>query len=339
MNLEARQQLYCAEVENYFRSRLVDRYDELSASLWDRDYSSEDAFLESVASRREQWRAVLGPPELTRSGEVEVRETEVPDGRWIVVRLNDSLTAQGLLVVPEGATRLVVFVHGLESTPERVMGIGGVGAYDGVGQKLADAGYAVLAPMNLIHIPQRNRAQSLARLAGTTMEGLEFARFQHLLAAAEEIAPDVDFSGYALSGMSWGGMATQFWTPLDDRVRAAATLGFFNQRSNKMVVQDTRYSTFYDHDEHHAFLQGHLLGFGDADLASLVAPRPFMVQHGRADQIGWWPQVVEEFERAKSHWERLGHPDRVTMQMHEGGHEVVGAGLVDWLSRHFPVQG
>ena len=339
MNLEARQELYVSEIEHYFRARLVDGYDEASAALWNRDYSSEEAFLGSVEGRRRQWRELLAPPELTRAGDVEVRDCDVPGGQWIVVRLNDHLSAQGLLVVPEGATRLVVFQHGLGSTPERVMGLGDPSAYDGVGQQLVDAGYAVLAPMNLIHIPQRNRAQSLARLAGTTMEGLEFSRYQILLEAASELAPEVDVDAYALAGMSWGGLATQFWAPLDDRVAAAATLGFFNQRSNKMVVQDTRYGTFYDFDEHHAFLQGHLLGFGDADLASLICPRPFMVQHGRADRIAWWPQVVEEFGKAREHWVRLGVGDRVTLQLHEGGHDVDGAGLVAWLAEHFPAAG
>ncbi|MCC2592066.1 hypothetical protein LKO27_01300 [Tessaracoccus sp. OS52] len=336
MNLEARQEGYVAELENYFRARLVDRYDETSDQLWERDYSSEQAFLASVRSRRDEWRSLLAPPDLKAAGDVEVRDSEVAGGSWLTVRLADSLTAQGLLVVPEGARKLVVFQHGLGSTPERVMGLAEKGAYDAVGTRLVEAGYAVLAPMNLIEIPPRNRAQSLARLAGTTMEGLEFARFQHLLDAVAKVAPDVDVAGYALAGMSWGGLAAQFWAPLDDRVEAVATLGFFNNRSNKMVVQDTRYSTFYDHDEHHAFLQGHLLGFGDADLASLVCPRPFLVQHGRADQIAWWPQVVEEFERAKSHWERLGVGERASLQIHEGGHEVHADGLIEWLRQEYP---
>lgn len=337
MNQEARQDGYAAELEDWFRNRLVDGYDEFAARVWNRDHSSEAVFRDSVEPRRREWRALLAPPSLAAHGEVEVRDSEVADGRWLTVRLDGSLTAQGLLVVPEGAKRLVVFQHGLGSTPERVMGVGeGAATYDAVGARLVEAGYAVLAPMNLIGIPPRNRAQSLARLAGTTIEGIEYARFQHLLAAAAGLAPELDVEGYALTGMSWGGLAAQFWAPLDECVAAVATLGFFNDRSRKMVVQDTRYGTFYDHDEHHAFLHGHLLGFGDADLASLVAPRPFLVQHGRADRIGWWPQVVAEFERARSHWESLGVGERVALQIHEGGHEVDAAGLVDWLTVQFP---
>lgn len=336
-HLEERQTGFRMELEDYFRSTLVDGYDALSATLWHRDHSSVEAYAASVADRREEWRRLLAPPNCT-VGDVATRGCAIPGASWLTVQLDHHLTAQGALVVPEGATRLVVFVHGLGSTPERVFGVGDEsGVYDGVGARLVTAGYAVLAPMNLIGIPERNRAQALCRLAGTTMEGLEYARCQALLAAVGEVAPELDTAHYALTGMSWGGLAAQFWAPLDDRVAAAATLGFFNQRSNKMVVQDRRYGTFFDSGEDHAFLPGHLgRGFGDADLASLVCPRPFLVQHGKADAIGWWPQVVEEFGRARSHWEDLGVADRASLQLHDGGHVVEATSLLEWLHRWFP---
>lgn len=337
VNADARQEGYQAEIEHYFRATLVDGAQELSEQLWDRDYSSTDAYLASVKSRRDDWRRLLAPPSLQAQGEPEIGTCVVPGSRWITVSLDHHLTAQGMLVAPPGATKLVVFQHGLGSTPERVMGIGdSAEGYDAVGARLVEAGYAVLAPMNLIGLAPRDRAQCLARLAGMTVEGLEFARLQHLLAAVEQLEPGLGNGPYALAGMSWGGMAAQFWSPLDERIAAVASLGFFNDRATKMVVQDARYVTFYDQKVSHAFLHGHLLGFGDADLASLICPRPFMVQHGKADRIGWWPQIVAEYERAKAHWDHLGAGDLVSLQLHSGGHQVDGAGLVDWLSVHFP---
>lgn len=334
MGYEERQAGYSMELEDYFRAQLVDGYAERSKALWCRDYTSKAAYLDSVSDRREAWRQLLAPPDLSSKGEAQIKESLIRDGRWITVPLNEHLTAQGALVVPDGATKLVVFVHGLGSTPERVFGVDDErGTYDAVGRRLVDAGYAVLAPMNLIGIPARNRAQQLCRLAGTTMEGLEFARLQCLLQATWQLAPELDQSGYALAGMSWGGLATQYWTPLDERVVAAGSLGFFNDRCNKMVVQDTRYGTFYDTGEEHAFIPGLLQGFGDADLASLICPRPFYVSHGRADMIGWWPQIVDEFNRAKLHWDELGVGDHVRLHLHDGGHEVRARAFVDWLDQ------
>lgn len=338
MDLAERQFGYVAELEDFFRRRLVDRYATSSDPLWQRDHSSVEAYLDSVEHRRQSWRRLLAPPVLTVE-DVEIRESWIDSAQWLVVQLEDGLTAQGALVVPGGATKLVVFQHGLGSTPERVFGLDDpTGAYGHVGQRLVEAGYAVLAPMNLIRVPARNRAQSLCRLGGTTMEGLEFSRLQCLLEAVGSVAPTVDLSGYALAGLSWGGLAAQYWSPLDDRVRATATVGFFNNRPLKMVVEDTRYSSFYATGGDHAFIHGLLLGFGDADLASLVCPRPFLVQHGRWDQIGWWPLVQEEYERARSHWEALGVQDRVDFQLMEAGHVVDSHALVQWLLKHFPAE-
>lgn len=326
---EARQHGYAAELESFFRARLVDGYPARAADLWQRDYSSDEAYLASVEPRREAFRAVLSPPSIPAAGVVERRPTEVPDGSWLSVPLADGLTAQGLLVAPRGAERLVVFQHGLGSTPERLFDLDD-NAYDGVAAKLTAAGYAVLAPMNLIGIERRNRAQSLARIMGTTVEGIEFARFQALLQAAGH-------DRYALAGMSWGGLAAQYWGALDDRAKVVATLGFFNDRALKMVVQDTRYATFYDTGEHHAFLHAILDGgFGDADLASLVAPRPMFVSHGRADAIGWWPQIEAEAAAARLHWERLGAGDRFELNLHDGGHVVRAEPLLQWLADIYP---
>src|SRR5699024_11011990 len=119
--------------------------------------------------------------------------------------------------------------------------------------------YAVLAPMNLITIDPRNRAQDLARVSGTTVEGIELARCQVLMDAVAVLHPDLNASNVALLGISWGGMAAQFWTPLDDRFVTAASIGFFNDRNRKMVVEDEEhYVTFAARGEHHAFLPGHL---------------------------------------------------------------------------------
>lgn len=331
-----RQGEYLEQLQGYARVVLVDGYSNLVRGLWRWDHSSTDAYLRSVEGRRQAWRDLLAPPSLTVVADPEVSQTPVPGGRWLSVPLAHGLTAQGLLVVPEGARHLVVFVHGLGSTPERAFGLGDDdNAYDRIAQRMVDAGYAVLAPMNLTGIPERNQAQSICRLAGTTVEGLEFVRTQRLLEAAAALYPELDLSGYALAGMSWGGLAAQWWAPLDPRVCAAASIGFFNDRPQKMLIQDPQYETFRDTGEHHAFIGGMLLGFSDAETACLICPRPFLVQHGMADRIGRWPQVAMEFERARAHWSKLGVEDRVELQLHPGGHVVRATPVVDWLSRHF----
>lgn len=327
---------YLYELEDYFRSTLVEEYPARSSRQWARDYSSAKQYVQSVDTMREKWREILAPPSLAPSGEPTIEDGWI-DGLtswWIRQPLHGGLSAQGGLAIPTGgAAKLVVFQHGLGSVPERAFGVDDPErTYDEVALRLLEAGYAVLAPMNLSFIPQRNRAQRLARLGGLTIEGIEFARLSQLLDTVQAKF-GIDTSRVGLWGSSWGGMAVQFFSPLAERFAVGITSGFFNDRQQKMVVPDSRFGSFEKNDEEHAYVFGHLTAFGDADLASMVCPRPFMVQHGRLDAIAWWPQVVDEYERARSHWENLGLSDRVSLDLHEGGHVVRAAPGVDWMSQ------
>src|SRR5690625_1583938 len=334
----SRNATYLRELENFFRTYLVDEYPDRARRIWSRDYAGTEQYLHSVGPMRQAWRDILAPPELAVAGEGDITPDWLDGVRsWRIQQpLHRGLNAEAVLAMPEGgARRLVVFQHGLgaASTPERAFGVGDTDEiYDGAGTRLLDAGYAVLAPLNLTQIGPRNRAQRLARLAGTTMEGLEYARLQILLDLVAERF-DLDTSRMGFWGSSWGGLAVQMFTPLDERFEVAVSSGFFNDRRAKMVVQDTRHVTFEDAGEDHAFLPGHLTAFSDADLASLICPRAFLVQIGELDAIGWWPDIVEEFHQARTHWDQLGAGDRIDIDLHKDGHVVRAEPGVSWIRR------
>lgn len=338
-----RNQAYWEQLQGWFHDEIVEGYQDRVEQSWTWDHRDPRSYLDSTAEQREAWRALLNPPELRAVSAPEVTDSDViPDARWIEVPVSTHLKAQGLLVVPENPKKLIVFQHGLGSSPERVMGMkkaSGPDGYHGIGKTLVDRGYAILAPMNLVAIDPRNRAQDLARLAGTTMEGIELARCRVLIDAVAELEPSLDTDQMALVGISWGGLAALYWPPLEDRFVAAGSIAFFNDRRKKMVVEDPdHYVTFAARSEHHAFLHDQLGIFSDAEIASLICPRPFLVQHGDSDAIGWTPQIEDEFDRARQHWDQLGLADRVELQVHPGGHEVLPAGLLRWLEQHFPTR-
>lgn len=331
---------YVDRLHSHFRAEIVDQYPDRVARTWQWDHTDEQSFVTSVVDQREAWRQVINPPTYAPVVGPVATESAVPGGFWIDVAVAPELSASGLLVVPPGATRLMVFQHGLGSWPEKVFGHPDAdNPYHGIGRDLADRGYAVLAPMNATGVELRNRVQDLARLTGTTMEGVELARCRVLLDAVATLQPELDAEAIAMTGISWGGMAAQFWTPLEDRFCAAASIGFFNDRTRKMALLDERYSSFAETGGHHAFLRDHLGVFSDAELASLICPRPFLVQHGVNDGIGWPPMLEQEFDRARHHWEQLGIGDRAEIQVFDGGHEVECAGLFTWLDRVFPAGG
>jgi hypothetical protein len=339
--LKQRNQKYGNELEQYFRNYLVTRYPERAANLWHRSYSSPQAFLASVEPNRQRYLRILSPPDLKPSGPLEHKDLPIPGvkAEWLSLPLG-YIKAEALLVVPENSPRpapMVIAQHGIDSFPERIFGEhDDENLYHHYGHVLANSGFAVLAPINLSFVPDRNRVERLARLADTTLPGLELRRMQLLL---DEVLKDtrIDKDRIGMWGISLGGMATMFWMPLEPRIKCGIVTAWFNERRNKMVIPDPRYSCFLETKEEHAFFRGWLTEFTDSDVVSLICPRPLLIQTGKKDGIAWWPQVIEEFEASKEHYRKLGMADRIKMDLHEGGHEIrADSGLVflkRWLSQ------
>jgi hypothetical protein len=334
-----RNQRYRRELEDYFRRSIVDGYAARAGAVWHRDYSSLEAYEKSVAANRERWREVLAPPALGVTGDFEsepIPQLEGMAASFVRLPLEGGLRAEAIFALPERADPplpLVVAQHGIGSTPEHVFGlIDPDGVYHSYGRRLVEQGFAVLAPANLYGKDPRNRIVRMATLAGTTLPGIELVRMQRLLDVLLA-RPEIEEERTGFWGLSLGGMAAQFWGPLEPRLKVIISAAWFNSRLNKMVIPDPRYGCFLDSDEEHVFVRGWLTEFADPDLLSLVCPRPLMIQAGKADGIAWWPQLVEEFAELKTHYERLGAGERAALDLHEGGHEVrIDTGLA-WLRR------
>lgn len=325
---EQRTDDYAAQLETYLGKWLVDDYPDRAEKVWNRNYEDLDAYLKSVEPNRRRWRNVIKPPELTKTGELQRRPHPAlaeRNGEWLTLPLG-GLTAEGLLVLPAGASAdkpvpLVIAQHGIGSSPERTFGVLDEGDhYHRYAEELLDAGFAVLAPMNLRSVERRNRIERLCRLADTSLPGIELVRTQRLL---DEVVKDprIDGERIGMWGVSLGGLATMFWMPLEPRIDVGVVAAWFNHRRNKMVIPDPRYSCFLETKEDHAFFDGWLTEFTDSDVVSLICPRPLLIQTGKLDRIAHWPQVVEEFEESRAHYEKLGIADRIKMDLHEGGHE------------------
>lgn len=317
---------YAEQLENWFRTYLVDEYPERAAKAWNRSYESVEAFHKSVALNREHWRKIMAPPDFEAVGPLErIPHPMFEDvgGEWLRLPLG-AINAEALLIVPpsDQPVPLIVAQHGIGSNPEKVFGRYDDGnLYHDYGHALLDEGFAVLAPFNLATIQRRNRIERLARLADMTLPGIELTRVQRLL---DEVLQDprIDRDRVGMWGISIGGMATMFWMPLEPRLKVGVVTAWFNHRRNKMVLPDSRYSCFLDTEEEHAFFRGWLTEYTDSDAVSLICPRPLLIQTGKKDRIAWWPQVLEEFEASKAHYDALDMADRIKMELHEGGHEI-----------------
>ncbi|MFO7974281.1 MAG: hypothetical protein R6V12_06580 [Candidatus Hydrogenedentota bacterium] len=324
---EQRTNAYKDRLETYLRNWLVELYPERAEQFWSRDYSSVEAFTHSVEPNREGWRRVLNPPDLTPQDALE-RQPHPPlehlEGEWVSLSFGPFAWG-GALVTPRDAAKpvpLVIAQHGIGSTPEKIFGVHDpTDGYHAYGKALVEAGFAVFAPMNLRSGERRTYIENLCRLAGTSLPGIELVCIQRLL---DHVLADprLDAENVGMWGVSLGGMATMFYMPLEPRIKAGIPSAWFNHRRKKMAAgPGETYSTFQTCEGHHAYFMGWLTAFTDADVMSLICPRPFLVQHGKQDGIAHWPGVVEEYKAAKQHYEKLGLADRFLLDLHEGGHE------------------
>lgn len=331
-----RNQNYSNQLENYLKLFLVDQYNERASKAWNRDYSCIDAFERSVESNRKRWKSlVIKPPILAKTGSLKKRPYTIENvqGEWLELPLG-SINAEAFLAFPAEASiknpvPLIIVQHGIGSTPETPFRGGNYHAY---ANELLKAGFAVLVPFNLRTIQSRNRIERLCRLADVSLPGIELVRVQNLLDLVLN-DPRIDRDRVGMWGVSLGGMATMFWMPLEPRIKAGIVSGWFNQRRNKMVIPDARYSCFLETTEDYAFFPGWLTEFTDSDVASLICPRPLQIQHGKNDGIAYWPQVVEEFNVAKTHYDKLNIGDRIEAIIHEGGHEAIVESGIKFLNR------
>ncbi len=280
---------YEKELEKYLLHYLVDEYEARAGKAWNRDYSSPDALVRSVAPNRLRWeKEVIKPPVLQKTGPLIRKPYDLVGtaGEWLELPLGN-ISARAVIAYPKGARKgspvpLVIALHGIGSGPETPFENGK--SYHAYAQALLDAGFAVLAPLNMRTIPRRNNIERLARLADVSLPGIELARLQHLLDVVLE-DERIDEHQIGAWGVSLGGMATMFWMPLEPRIKAGIVAAWFNHRINKMVVPDERYSSFTKNNEEHAYFTGWLTEFTDHDVISLICPRPVQIQHGKKDGI------------------------------------------------------
>ena len=75
--------------------------------------------------------------------------------------------------------------------------------------------------------------------------------------------------------------------------------------------------------------------FNYAEMAALIAPRPFMVERGHFDGVGSDEDVAFEFAKVRHLYAaRLQTPDRCEIEFFVGPHTINGRGTFAFLEKH-----
>ena len=108
--------------------------------------------------------------------------------------------------------------------------------------------------------------------------------------------------------------------------------GDFNEWIGKNVSVDLDRSYMWTNEyEMYEFNLGNTFNY--AEMAYMIAPRPFMVERGHHDGVAPDEWVASEYAKVRWVYDNLGLADRTEIEFSNGGHTIYGRGTFDFLHR------
>ena len=268
-----------------------------------------------------------------------IYETPKWKGYEVLLDVYDEVTTYGVLLLPNdlkpGERRpVVVAQHGRGGRPQDVCTPHeDTRAYHSFGAKLADCGFIVYAPQNLYIGEELYRlAQRKAFALGMTFFAPMVRQHEQVLAWLGSL-PMVDPERIAFYGLSYGGKSAMLIPAVLEGYCLSICSGDFNEEVWKHTSMQYPWSFAFtlEHD-HLEFDFGERFNY--AEIAGLIAPRPFMVERGHRDGVSIDEWVAFEYAKVRRLYNKLGIGDRTEIDFFDGGHEINSRGTFAFLHKH-----
>jgi dienelactone hydrolase len=320
----------CAEVRKQFMSKL--------------DTSSLEKYQQTVEPYREIFATeVIGRfeerllPANARSRKIEEND------KWVryevVLDVFPNVIAYGLLTLPRGMKDgekrpVVVCQHGLEGRPQSTIGEKDYKSYKAFATNLAEQGFITFAPQNLYIFQDRFRTlQRKANPLGKTLFSVIVPQHQQITDWLKTL-PNVDGERIAFYGLSYGGKSAMRIPPLVKNYCLSICSADFNE----WVVKNasTRHGFSYVWSGEYEIFEFDLGNtFNYAEMAALIAPRPFMVERGHGDTVGVDEMVGFEWAKVYNLYNaRLKIGDWAEIEWFDGPHTINEKGTFKFLHKH-----
>ncbi len=327
-----------------YTQRLIQTSEYRRNAYWSKaDTSSPEAWEKSVEPYREAFHDELIGQLPPANEPLEARTTKIiDDPNWTGYRVQipvwPDVVASGILLLPkdlkEGERRpVVVCQHGLEARPDPVVDPRVKSSYNGFGAQLADRGYIVYAPQNPYigkdHFRQLQRKLNPLKASLFSVIVRQHERTLEWLATL----PQVDRERIAFYGLSYGGKTAMRVPAILKGYCLSICSGDFNEWAVKCTNLDRPLSYLYT-IEYDMYEFGLAERFNYAEMAGLIAPRPFMVERGHSDGVAPDEWIGYEFAKVKRLYDTLGLADRVGIAYFNGGHMIHGQETFAFLARH-----
>jgi hypothetical protein len=280
-----------------FVERKIDESIQGRPKYWKRDFSSRQAYERSIEPNRQRFMKSIGvvdprvPVLVERFGDDDnpalVAETgsyRIYQVRWPVL---EGVSGEGLLLQPtRPPIAQVVALPDADQTPEQLTGLAaGVVPEAQFARRLAENGFEVVVPVMIdrttrwsgrpeIRMTDQSHREWIYRQAfhmGRHVIGYEV---QKVLAVVDWFEQKRDSPGkVGVAGYAEGGLVAFYAAAVDTRIDAALVSGYFDSRQH--VSSEPIYRNVW----------GLLREFGDAELASLIAPRALVVEYSSVPEV------------------------------------------------------
>jgi len=305
--------------------------------------SSPDQYKNSIIPYRKAFHEDLIGAYPPASEPLRARSTQLFDeprwtGHGVELPVWPDVVASGILLLPKdlkpGEKRpVVVCQHGLEGIPDPLVDPRAKTVYHSFAAQLADRGYIVYAPQNPYI------GQERFRLLQRKLNPLKRSLFSVIVRQHERTLewlsslPEVDPKRIAFYGLSYGGKTAMRVPAILPQYCLSICSGDFNEWVIKNTSLDRPLSYMFT-GEYEMFEFGLAETFNYAEMAALIAPRPFQVERGHKDGVAPDEWVGYEFAKVKRLYDELGLSDRVDLTYFNAGHQIEGKGTFAFLARH-----
>jgi dienelactone hydrolase len=313
-----------------FVERKIDQSIETRAQYWKRDLASRSSYEKSVEFNRQRFTRIIGvvdprvPVTMERFGDddnpalvADADSYRVYQVRWPVLA---NVWGEGLLLQPSKPARAhVIALPDADQTPEQLVGLThtpGVAGESQFARRLAENGFEVLVPVLIdrtarwsghpdIRVTDQPHREWIYRQAfqmGRHVIGYEV---QKVLAAVDWLKRKRDGAVHVgVAGYGEGGLIAFYAAAIDTRIDAALVSGYFDSRQN--VWSEPIYRNVW----------GLLREFGDAELATLIAPRGLVVEYATVPAVDGNKGTLKtpSFDRVKTEFGRINQLTRPDFQ-------------------------
>lgn len=274
--------------------------------FWNRDLSSPAAYSQSIAGHRDRFRSIIGavnrgreanhniglsapslPVQMEWVGDDEqpavIYEAEtyrIVRVRWPVLK---NVHGEGLLLEPTASppTADLVMIPDADQTPEQLAGISPETPLDQqVARMMVENGIRVVVPMLINREPVLEGAQQQTRREWIYRQSFHMGR--HIIGyEVEKIQAAIDWlektsdsaTSIGIAGYGEGGLVAFYTAAVDTRVDAVMVSGYFGPREE--IWREPIYRNVWSI----------LREFGDAEIATLIAPRPMVIEYSEVPNV------------------------------------------------------